>query len=55
MFNYSNNILQGKRNAEILISNKKGWFITVEMWLNKNGIVNIISITKLGEGGYHTT
>ena len=51
----SDTVIHGKYNVATYLYNRKGWIGMLEMWLNKNGIVNILSIPKLEEDGYHVT
>jgi predicted Fe-S protein YdhL (DUF1289 family) len=37
-------ILKGNCNAGVTTSNEKGWFGTFKMWINKQGIENLLSI-----------
>ena len=45
----------GHWNAWTACTNKKGWFGSIEFWLNKEGIANIFSIPKLKDMGFYIT
>ena len=47
-----NTVLQGQCNAGVSISQEKGVYVLWTFWLNKKGIVNLLSIPQLEKDGY---
>mmetsp|Transcript_11546 Transcript_11546/g.25307 ORF Transcript_11546/g.25307 Transcript_11546/m.25307 type:complete len:155 (-) Transcript_11546:466-930(-) len=45
-------VLKGNCNAGVTTSSEKGYFGMWDMWLNRGGITNLLSIPKLEEDGY---
>ena len=45
-------VLKGTCNAGVTTSSEKGYFGGFEMWLNRSGIANLLSIPQLEEDGY---
>ena len=48
-------ILKGNCNAGVTTSNEKGWFRTFKMWINKQGIANLLSIPQPEDDGFCIT
>jgi hypothetical protein len=44
--------LTGSCNSGITVSKKKGWYNGFHMWLNPNGIANLVSVGLLEAEGY---
>ena len=44
--------MNGNCNAGTVTLKKKGWYKNFQVWLNKQGIVNLLSIPMLEEAGY---
>ena len=47
-----NSVLEGNCNAGVTTSNEKGFLGKWDMWLNRNGIANLLSIPHLEDCGY---
>ena len=47
-----NAVLHGNCNAGVTSTNVNGYFGLFDMWLNKRGITNILSIPELERDGY---
>ena len=45
-------VLKGNCNAGVVTSSEKGFFGKWDLWLNRNGIANLLSISLLEECGY---
>ena len=45
-------VLQGNCNAGVSTSNKKGYYILWNFWLNEQGIANLFSIPQLEKDAY---
>ena len=45
-------VMKGRCNARITTTSKRGLYGKFHMWLNENGIVNLISIPMLEASGY---
>ena len=44
--------MNGSYNAGTVSTNTNGWFGDFQVWLNKKGIANLLSIPLLEEAGY---
>ena len=44
--------LKGHCNAGVTICREQGYYGVFKMWLNRNGIANLLSIPQLEEDGY---
>ena len=44
--------MNGNCNAGTVTLKKKGWYKIFQVWLNEQGIVNLLSIPMLEEAGY---
>ena len=44
--------MNGSCNAGTVSTNTKGWYGYFQVWLNKKGIANLLSIRMLEEAGY---
>ena len=44
--------MDGNYNAGSVLLNGKGWYKNFQVWLNKRGIVHLLSIPMLEEAGY---
>ena len=44
--------MSGNCNAGTVVLKKKGWYKNFQVWLNEQGIVNLLSIPMLEEAGY---
>ena len=44
--------MNGSFNAGTVSTNTKGWYGDFEIWLNKKGITNVLSITMIEAAGY---
>jgi hypothetical protein len=44
--------MNGSFNAGTVSTSTKGWYGNVEVWLNKKGITNLLSIPMLEAAGY---
>ena len=51
--NKANTVLQGSCNGGTTLFHEKGTYGEFEMWLNRNGIDNILLITQLEKYDYH--
>ena len=47
--------MDGNCNAGSVLLKKKGWYKNFQVWLNEQGIVNLLSIPMLEEAGYKVT
>ena len=47
--------MDGNCNAGSVLLKKKGWYKIFQVWLNEQGIVNLLSIPMLEEAGYKVT
>ena len=45
-------ILKGNCHAGVTTSNEKGWFGRFKMWINKQGIANLLSLPQLEDDGF---
>ena len=48
----SSTTMNGSCNAGSVMLREKGWYKNFQVWLNENGIVNLLSIPMLEEAGY---
>ena len=48
-------VLRGNCNAGVTTSTQKGYYGLFHMWLNKQGIANLLSIPQLEADGYRVT
>ena len=48
-------MMDGNCNAWSVLPKKKGWYKNFQVWLNEQGIVNLLSIPMLEEAGYEVT
>lgn len=48
----SSSTMNGRCNAGTVLLRQKGWYKKFQVWLNENGIVNLLSIPMLEEAGY---
>ena len=47
--------MDGNCNERSVLLKKKGWYKNFQVWLNEQGIVNLLSIPMLEEAGYKVT
>ena len=48
----SKTVMNGSCNAGTVSTGKKGWFDEFEVWYNKYGMANLLSVPMLEEAGY---